>query len=239
MFDVQHHNSIDSTNDEARRLAVAGAPHGTVVHADQQASGRGRLARKWFSPPGNLYISILLRYDLKPGQAGELSFLSALAVADTVDALLPKQQRALLKWPNDVLVGGAKISGILVEQEDGAVIIGIGLNVVEAPSNTSYSTTTLAASGGIATVDGARTILLQRMQEHLTRWEQEGFLPIRAAWLARTHPLGEPLSVATGGDRVEGVFVGLDSDGALLLDTEHGRERVVAGDVSLGSTSDG
>jgi BirA family biotin operon repressor/biotin-[acetyl-CoA-carboxylase] ligase len=234
MFDVRHHERIDSTNDEARRLAEAGAPHGTVVYADQQTAGRGRLARRWYSPPGNLYISILLRYDLPPGRAGELSFLSSLAVADTVDALLPKQQRAMLKWPNDVLVDGAKISGILVEQAGDAIVIGIGLNVVEAPATAGYATTTLAASGGIATMEGARTILLQRMAEHLATWEAEGFLPIRTAWLARSHPLGEPLSVTAGGRSVEGVFVGLDADGALLLDTGSGRERVVAGDVSIG-----
>jgi BirA family biotin operon repressor/biotin-[acetyl-CoA-carboxylase] ligase len=237
MFDVQHHERIDSTNDEARRLAEAGAPHGTVVHADQQTAGRGRLARRWHSPPGNLYISFLLRYDVPPARAGELSFLSALAVADTVDALLPKHLRAMVKWPNDVLVDGAKISGILVEHAGDAMVIGIGLNVVEAPANDGYATTTLAASGGIATMEGARTILLQRMAEHLGTWEAQGFLPIRNAWLARSHPLGEPLRVTAGGRSVEGVFVGLDTDGALLLDTDTGRERMVAGDVSIGPSA--
>lgn len=233
MFDVRHYAQIGSTNDEARRLAQEGAAHGTVVHADEQTAGRGRLSRRWFSPAGNLYISVLLRYDLPPGRSAELSFLAALAVADTVDALLPKQLRARLKWPNDVLVDGAKISGILLEQVDGALIVGIGLNVLVAPDNAAYRTTTIAANGGMASVDNARAILLERLSEHLATWQAHGFPPIRSAWLARSYPIGETLRVTAVGGSVEGRFAGLDSDGALLLDTPGGRERIVAGDVGL------
>src|ERR1700744_3471109 len=131
-FTVWNHDRIGSTNDEARRLAKEGAPHGTVVHADEQTAGRGRMAHKWFSPPGNLYVSILLRTGEPAARTAELSFLAALAVADTAGARLPRQTRAMLKWPNDVLVSGAKIAGILLEQVDDATIMGIGLNVLEA-----------------------------------------------------------------------------------------------------------
>src|ERR1700733_13394259 len=103
-FTVWHSDRIGPTNDEARRRASEGAPHGTVIHADEQTAGRGRLAHTWFSPPGNLYLSILLRTGQSAARAAELSFLAALAVADTVEALLPRQIRAMLKWPNDVLV---------------------------------------------------------------------------------------------------------------------------------------
>src|SRR5580693_2293306 len=137
-FTVWHHHRIGSTNDEARRLANEGAPHCTVVHADEQTAGRGRLAHTWFSPPGNLYLSILLRTGQPASRAAELSFVAALAVAETVEALLPRQIRAMLKWPNDVLVNGAKIAGILLEQVDDATVLGIGLNVLEAPSNLAY-----------------------------------------------------------------------------------------------------
>src|ERR1700753_1319641 len=124
-FTVFHHEKIGSTNDEARRLAAEGAPHGTVIHADEQTAGRGRLAHTWFSPPGNLYLSILLRTGQSAARSAELSFLAALAVADTVEALLPRQIRAMLKWPNDVLINGAKIAGILLEQVDDATVLGI------------------------------------------------------------------------------------------------------------------
>lgn len=230
-FIVWHHDMIGSTNDEAKRLANEGAPHGTVVHADEQTSGRGRLAHAWFSPPGNLYVSILLRTGQSAARSTELSFLAALAVADTVEALLPRQTRAMLKWPNDVLVSGAKIAGILLELVNDATIIGIGLNVLVAPSNTAYKTTTIVANGGIASVDGARDILLERLGRHLAIWQTDGFGPIREQWLDRSYPIGAAIRVNSAGKAVAGHFAGLDLDGALLLDTPQGRERIVAGDV--------
>ena len=230
-FTVWHHEKIGSTNDEARRLALEGAPHGTVVHADEQTSGRGRLAHTWFSPAGNLYLSALLRTGVQPSRISELSFLAALAVADTVEALLPRQIRAMLKWPNDVLVNGGKIAGILIEQADDATIIGIGLNVLEAPSNAAYKTTTIVANGGIASVDGARDILLERLGLHLSDWQQHGFSPIREQWLNRSYPIGAAIRVNAGGKPVAGHFAGLDPDGTLLLDTPQGRQSIVAGEV--------
>jgi BirA family biotin operon repressor/biotin-[acetyl-CoA-carboxylase] ligase len=230
-FTVIHHEKIGSTNDEARRLAQQGAAHGTVVHADEQTAGRGRLTRTWFSPPGNLYLSILLRTGQPVARTSQLSFLAALAVADTVEALLPRQIRAMVKWPNDVLINGAKISGILVELVDDAVIIGIGLNVLEAPSNTAYKTTTIVANGGIASVDGARDILLDRLRLHLAAWQVEGFGPIREQWLSRSYPIGAEIKANVGGQSLTGHFAGLDPDGALLLDTEQGRQRIVAGEI--------
>ncbi len=232
MFHVQHHEKIGSTSDEARRLAASGAPHGTVVHADEQEAGRGRFGRTWFSPPGNLYLSVLLRFDLPPARGAELSFVAALTVADAIDALLPKTSKATLKWPNDVLVNDGKIAGILVETADTAQIIGIGVNVLEAPRNAPYRTATLVGAGGIATVDGARDILLTSLAKHLEAWTEHGFEPIRAAWLARAHPIGTPLRASIGGRTEEGLFAGLDPVGALLLDTQDGRRRIVAAEVS-------
>jgi BirA family biotin operon repressor/biotin-[acetyl-CoA-carboxylase] ligase len=231
MFHIQHHERIGSTNDEARQLAAAGAPHGTVVHADEQIAGRGRFGRTWFSPPGNLYLSVLLRLDLPPAATSELGFVTALTVADAVDALLPKQIKSTLKWPNDVLVDDGKIAGILIEQADAAQIIGVGLNVLEAPRNAPYKTATLVGSGGIATVDGARDLLLESLAKHLDAWLEHGFAPIRAAWLARAHPIGTSLRASIGGRTEEGLFAGLDEDGAMLLDTPDGRKRIVAAEV--------
>ena len=230
-FKVWHHDKIGSTNDEARRLASEGAPHGTVVHADEQTSGRGRMAHTWFSPPGNLYISILLRTGQPAECCAQLSFLAALAVADTVEAMLPRNTRVLLKWPNDVLVSGAKVAGILLEQEADATIIGIGLNVLQAPSNAAYKTTTIVANGGIASVDGARDILLQRIGQHLSAWQADGFAVIREQWLQRSYPIGAAIRANVGGQALAGHFAGLDVDGALLLDTQAGHQRIVAGEV--------
>jgi BirA family transcriptional regulator, biotin operon repressor / biotin---[acetyl-CoA-carboxylase] ligase len=231
-FTVWHHDRIGSTNDEARRMASEGAPHGSVVHADEQTSGRGRLAHTWFSPPGNLYLSILLRTGQPAARTAELSFLTAIAVADTVEALLPRQIRAMLKWPNDVLVNGGKIAGILLEQVDDATIVGIGMNVLESPSNIAYKTTTIVANGGIASVDGARDILLGRFGVHLASWQETGFAPIREQWLERSYPIGAAIRANTGDQPIAGHFAGLDIDGALLLDTPQGRRRIVAGEVA-------
>jgi BirA family biotin operon repressor/biotin-[acetyl-CoA-carboxylase] ligase len=231
-FSVWHHDQIGSTNDEARRMAAEGAPHGTVVHADEQTAGRGRLAHTWFSPPGNLYLSVLLRTGEPAARTAELSFLAAIAVADTVEALLPRQIRAMLKWPNDVLINGGKIAGILLEQVDDATIVGIGLNVLEAPSNAAYKTTTIVANGGIASVDGARDILLGRVGVHLADWRETGFGPIRERWLERSYPIGAAIRAYAGGQPIAGNFAGLDLDGALLLDTPQGRQRIVAGEVT-------
>jgi BirA family biotin operon repressor/biotin-[acetyl-CoA-carboxylase] ligase len=230
-FNVLHLDTIGSTNDEARRLALEGAPHGTAIHADEQTAGRGRLAHSWFSPPGNLYLSVLLRTGMPAARATQLSFLAALAVSDTVEALLPRQIRAMVKWPNDVLVNGAKIAGILIEQVDDAVIIGIGLNVLQAPSNTAYRTTTIVANGGIASVDGARDILLRRLGLHLEAWRSSGFELIREQWLNRSYPVGAAIRANIGGQSVTGHFAGLDPDGALLLDTPEGRQRILAGEI--------
>jgi BirA family transcriptional regulator, biotin operon repressor / biotin---[acetyl-CoA-carboxylase] ligase len=232
MFTIQHLERVGSTQDEARRLAQQGAPHGTVVHADEQTAGRGRRERAWYSPPGNLYMSVLLRLGPATNRLPELSFVTAIAVADAVDTLLPRAVRATLKWPNDVLVNGGKIAGILLEHADDVVIVGIGLNVLFAPHNVAYKTTTLAASGGIASVDAVRDNLLDRLAAALTLWLDHGFPPIRAAWMARGHPIGTPLRAGSGNHPIEGTFAGLDDDGALLLDTEEGQKRVVGGEVT-------
>jgi BirA family biotin operon repressor/biotin-[acetyl-CoA-carboxylase] ligase len=233
VFEVRHYEQLGSTNDEARQLAEAAAPHGTVVHADEQTDGRGRLSRRWFSPPGNLYLSIVLRLGVPPARSVELGFLAALAVADAVDGLLPRHVRATLKWPNDVLVRDGKIAGILLEQAGEATILGIGLNVLHAPGGVPYQVSTIVGCGGLATVDGTREKLLAALASWIDIWQQDGFAPIRGAWLARAHPPGSTLGVRLADQFVTGQFAGIDIDGALLLDTPQGRGRIVAGDVRL------
>ena len=232
-FDVRHYDSIGSTNDEAVRLAQEGAPHGTVVHADEQTVGRGRLSRRWSSPPGNLYLSIILRLDLPAARNVEIGFIAALAVADAIETMLPRQERATLKWPNDVLVRNGKISGILAEQADDALILGIGVNVLEAPGGVSYNVSTIVGSGGLATVDGTRAALLTALANWLDVWQQDGFAAIRSAWLTRAHPPGTPLRVTVGDRTIEGRFADIRDDGALMIDTDEGRRICTAGDVGF------
>ena len=237
-YEVRHYDRIGSTNDEAVRLAKEGASHGTVVHADEQTVGRGRLSRKWQSPPGNLYVSIILRLGLPAARTMEVSFIAALAVADAIETMLPRQERAALKWPNDVLVRDGKISGILLEQAGDALILGVGINVLQPPGGVSYNVSTIVGCGGLGTVDGMRSALLTALANWLDIWQHDGFAAVRSAWLARAHPPGTTLRVVIGDRTVEGGFAGLAPDGALLLDTAEGRKRYVAGDVSLSAADD-
>ncbi len=230
-FDVRHYDSVGSTNDEALRLASEGAAHGTVVHADEQTAGRGRLSRHWQSPPGNLYLSIVLRPDVPALRRAEIGFVAALAVADAIEMVLPNQLRTTLKWPNDVLLRGGKISGILLESADDTLILGIGVNVLQAPGGVTYQVSTIVGCGGLATVDGTRGHLLTALGHWWDVWERDGFSPIRAAWLARAHPPGTALRLAVGDRSIEGRFADLALDGTLIIDTDDGRRRVAAGDV--------
>ena len=191
------------------------------------------MSRHWQSPPGNLYLSIVLRPDVPAARRAEIGFVAALAVADAVEAMLPSQLRTTLKWPNDVLLNDGKIAGILLESADDALIMGIGVNVLQAPRGVSYKVSTIVELGGLATVDGTRARLLTALANWLDIWEQDGFAPIRAAWLARAHPPGATLRITTGDRSIEGRFVDLAPDGALMVETADGPARFVAGDVGI------
>jgi BirA family biotin operon repressor/biotin-[acetyl-CoA-carboxylase] ligase len=241
-FAITFHDSLPSTSDTARALAASGAAHGTVIAARRQTAGRGRLGRSWVSPPGNLHASFLLRYAIPPARQAELGFAAALAVADLVDAHLDAGPRAQLKWPNDVLVDGQKIAGILLEADsapaDPFVVLGIGINLAHAPPNLPYPVTSLAALGASPPApEAALDRLAELLAARLAAWEQHGFAPIRAAWRSRGPAPGTRLRVTAGNTSrptgfQEGDFEDLAEDGALVLWTPDGQLRVTAGVVS-------
>src|SRR5919198_6069394 len=152
-FRLHRYETIGSTNDEARRLAREGAPAGTLVWAVAQSAGRGRRGHLWQSPPGNLYLSLVLRPDVPPALAPQLGFIAALALGDALDQLAGPGLQLRYKWPNDVLAEGRKIAGILLESETAGagrlefVIIGIGVNIASAPRDLEYPATSLADQG--------------------------------------------------------------------------------------------
>jgi BirA family biotin operon repressor/biotin-[acetyl-CoA-carboxylase] ligase len=231
-FDIRYFDTIGSTNDEAMRLAHAGAAHGTVVWAREQTAGRGRQVRRWHSPAGNLHASILLRLGAAASHASELSLVAALAVADTVDRFLPDGVRAELKWPNDVLVRGAKIAGILLEYADAAVVVGIGINVLRVPLDAPYTVTRLADSVAVAPEAGATLeALLQSLAHRLADWQNAGFTQTRSAWLVRAPAPGTPIRITVGDRSITGRFGGLAPDGALIVQTAEGPLRILAADA--------
>lgn len=229
---------VASTNDEARRLAEAGAGEGLIVTGEIQTAGRGRQGRTWVSPHGGLYASFLLRPPVKPARAGELGFGAAVAVAETVERLAPGAA-AKCKWPNDVLVGGRKIAGILLESRGSAdrldwLIAGIGLNVAEAPDKTAWPAASLASLGAAPSVERALEGLAARLEPWYRLWLGAGFAPLREAWLARAHALGQTLRIKRNGDEREGTFVGLDLSGALILELAGGRRETISyGEIAI------
>ena len=231
--------TIGSTNDEALRRAEAGAPEGTVIAARRQEGGRGRRGRTWSSPPGNAYSSTIVRPRCPPEQAAQLGFVTALAVCDAALPGLPARCVVRLKWPNDVLVDSAKVSGILLESSVGAdglvehVVIGTGINVTVAPpaGSTSYAAASLRDCGDVRDAPAVLQAYVAALAARLAQW-RAGFAGIRADWLTRAAWLGETVAVSQGGQRIEGRFAGLDADGALLLEPPGGTpRRIVSGEV--------
>jgi BirA family transcriptional regulator, biotin operon repressor / biotin---[acetyl-CoA-carboxylase] ligase len=231
-------DTVGSTNDEAKLLARAGAATGTVVWAVQQTAGRGRRGRRWLSPPGNLYASFVLRPDCPVAQAPQLGFVAALAVGDALRDLMPQRSRLNYKWPNDVVVDGRKIAGLLIESETGEgrvpafVVLGIGINLAAAPGGTEIPATCVAAFADTAPAPAAMLEALAAcLDAWLGRWRDEGFAAIRDAWLAAAASLGQPIRVRTEGSEFYGRFHDIDGDGVLLVDTAGGRRRIPAGEV--------
>lgn len=230
--------TVDSTNEEARRRALAGEASGLLIWAEAQAAGRGRQGRIWSSPPGNLYCSLLLRPRLPVSTAALLSFVAAVAAAETVAASLPEGAAPVTcKWPNDVLVAGAKIAGILLESRTGTggglewIVIGTGINIASYPAVAAYPTTSLGEHGSRADVGSVLELYADRLAHWLAVHQVQGFAPVRAAWLARAEGLGRTLQVRLGQAVVAGVFESLDAAGALVLKTPEGRRAVTAGEV--------
>jgi BirA family biotin operon repressor/biotin-[acetyl-CoA-carboxylase] ligase len=240
---VDWHASIDSTQRRAHELARAGAAEGTVVVAESQTAGRGRLGRAWHSPPGvNLYASVILRPPLSPAVVPQLALVAGLAVARAIEACTPAQPR--LKWPNDVLVGGRKVSGILTEMDAEVervhfVVVGIGVNVNGAadafPPELRDRATSLAIATGGPVDRAALTVgLLAALEEDYMRFLAGGFRPLRAEWERRSALADRAVTVRGPAGDVTGVVTGLDDDGALrLVDAAGDLHRIVAGEVTL------
>lgn len=227
---LRHVETIDSTNLEARRLFDAGERGPLWIVADEQTAGRGRLGRTWVSRPGNLYATFLLQSAAPALAASQLSFVAALAVHDTASALRSGAS-LLLKWPNDVLLEGGKLCGLLaevLEQQPLAIAMGFGINVSHAPQGLTYRT---ACIGKGHTAGEVLQGLASAFTARLAEWDEgKGFGLIRQAWLARTCAPGSLLTI----DGKPGRFAGLSETGALLLQQPDGSTAAHhAGDVRL------
>ncbi len=237
---IHHHESCTSTNELAFRLAGEGAYHGEVVIAEEQTAGRGRRGRQWVSPRGqNLYFSVVLRPELPPHRAPELTLVAAVALCET---LREAGGEAAIKWPNDVQIDGKKVAGILTElsaepERVHFVVVGIGVNLnsqaSEMPTELAEIATSVRDARGQRVPRALFTAALwTRLEEWLDRHAEEGFAPVREAWKRLSATLGQEVLVKAERRELRGVAEDIDEAGALLVRREDGKlERVLAGDV--------
>jgi len=238
---IHHFHTIDSTNSMAYQLALGGAREGEVVIAESQKKGRGRLGRDWFSPPSlNLYLSVILRPKIPPQQASLITLMAAVATADAIQkfsCLVP-----LIKWPNDILVKGRKVAGLLNEIHSEMdrihfVVLGIGVNLNADtkmfPKEIRAKATSLKNQMG-QTI--SRKAFLSCLLQELERWYaiflEEGGSPVLKVWRDRAQIKGRDVKVSSFGETLAGKAIDVDSDGALILQMKDGgRKRIVAGDI--------
>lgn len=249
-YRLEKFDTIDSTNAQARKMAMAGAAEGTVVWALEQTEGRGRSQNEWASPNGGLYASLILRPDVSATQAAQISFVVANVVHKVIASILSeaiiqkyisaKDADLLLKWPNDILLNRKKVGGILLESSVKAsgnvewVVAGLGINVESHPEEgTRYPATSLHSLG---ITDVSAKILLSRFlhvfAQDYTRWQKFGFDNTRNLWLHHAAYLGDTISIKVGEETRSGIFKNIDEDGALVLELSDGTDsRFSAGEV--------
>ncbi len=238
-YHLLSYNELDSTNEEAKRLAHGGAAHGAVIWSKRQTAGKGRAGRNWISNEGNMYASVLLKPTCRIEMLSQLSFVAAVAAFDTVAALLPDAESVQLKWPNDILAEGRKIGGILLESfslPDVAgrwVVIGVGINVDNFPENVQFPATSLRDQG--VELISAKIVLSRFIHHFIFRynqWSSRGFAPIRRTWLEHAWGMDAELRVCLPQEELQGIFKGIDKDGGIVLEIAPRKRRILhAGDI--------
>lgn len=232
-------DTLDSTNEEAKRLARAGGSHGAVIWAKKQSEGKGRLGRTWLSSEGNLFVSVLLQPQKPLIELSQLSFVAAIAALEAIAPLLEDKSALQTKWPNDILLSERKLGGILLESfrsdtnDDPWVVVGLGINVDSYPPRTEFPATCLKDAG--VELVSAKIILSRFIHHFIERydeWNNKGFAPIRKDWLANAWNLKQKIIARLENGEMEGIFEGIDTNGSLTLKLDDGKKQIIhAGDV--------
>lgn len=230
-------DTLDSTNEEAKRLARGGGCHGAVIWAKKQSAGKGRLGRTWVSDEGNLFVSILLQPSKPLNELSQLSFVAAMSVIESIRPLLVDGNQLKCKWPNDILLGDKKLGGILLEsfkvEETGAwAVVGVGVNVDSFPPKTDFPATCLK-DAGVELVSAK--IILSRFVYHFiegyNEWNTKGFSPVRKRWLGSAWGIGQELCARLPDGQMQGIAEGIDEQGSLILKVGGKKHSILAADV--------
>lgn len=237
LYHLLSYDEVDSTNEEAKRLARGGGAEGAVLWAKKQMGGRGRMGREWISEEGNLFVSILLKPDRKMAEWPQLSFVTSLAAHDAVLPMLETAPQLTLKWPNDILLKGKKVGGILLEmftddEKNQWLVVGVGINIENYPPHVMFPATCLKENG--IEIVSAKIVLsrfLSCFMERYDRWTDEGFSAMQKEWQKHAYKLGEHVTVNSGNGSVKGIFTGIDAAGHMLLDQNGVTLPVIAGDM--------
>ena len=236
---IEVFDSLPSTQILAAERAGAGAPEGIVIQSLEQTRGRGRHGNEWTSPMGNLYMSLILHPLCKPDLAGQLSFVMGLAVSAAMDPYVTAEHKKTLKWPNDVLIGGKKCAGVLLESNLNpaglvkTLIIGIGVNIHAAPPDRI----------GLQQVAGEKRLAIHRFRDEILAhidayyegWKSAGFGPVRRDWLKQAHGLNHKISARLPDRTEKGIFRDIGPDGALVLESDGKQVAIRAGEVYFGA----
>jgi len=236
---LEDFSELPSTSDFCIARAKEGEAEGLAVFAARQSAGRGSRGREWVSPAGNVALSALLRPDISPVQSGMFPLLAGIAVIEAIKSVVPTAA-AMLKWPNDVLIAGAKCAGLLIDAAPlrdrlDWLVIGIGINVAYAPEVPGRATTCLAAHGAALTARDMAAVVLEKLGLELDRFEQSGAAGIVPAWVGHAHPVGTALTVKTAEWAVTGRFEGLTARGELRLAVQDRIEIFSTGEILLGT----
>lgn len=234
---VQVLGTTTSTQDVVRGLAETGEPEGLAVQSLQQTQGRGRHGNRWTSPMGNLYISLLLRPACRADRAAQLAFVIALSLSAAMDVVIKDGHEKTLKWPNDILIDGRKVSGILLETRLDAhgrvdhLIAGVGVNIFAPPEGAEGLDRIKKERLAVNTF---RDLFLGILHADYRAWQDKGFAPVRDAWLKQAHGLGRPMKIRLPETGYDGTFKGIDDNGALIAVVNGERRVFTAGDVHFG-----
>lgn len=237
LYHLLSYDEVDSTNEEAKRLARGGGAEGAVLWAKQQTGGRGRMGRNWISEEGNLFVSILLKPGRKTAEWPQLSFIASLAAYDAILPMLETAPNLTLKWPNDILLKGKKVGGILLEmfsdeENTNWLVVGVGINIENYPEEVMFPATCLKENG--IEIVSAKIVLsrfLSCFMERYDTWTDKGFAEMQKEWQKHAYKMGEYVTVNSGNGPVKGIFSGIDAAGHMLLDQNGVILPVIAGDI--------